>query len=111
MAPFRDIFSAIDSDRDGVLDEAQFRELVSAVDTGKTSREADDMLARIDPDGNQRITFSECVTGMAQELLKLNNGNSDAGAPAQPPLPPGPPPPGPPPQQAPPQQQLLPQQQ
>ena len=101
LSAFRELFQQADTDRDGVIDEPQFRSLVSFVDSSKTVREVDEMLDRVDPFSNQRITFSECVAGMAQELLQLGNGSSANEMAAAPPLPPGPPPPGPPPQSPP----------
>eukprot|EP00937_MAST-01D_sp_MAST-1D-sp2_P001185 g1185.t1 len=77
LAAFRELFRAVDTDRDGVLDEPQFRSLLASVDPSKTPRGVDELLGKVDPFSNHRITFSEAVTGLASELLQLAAASED----------------------------------
>jgi hypothetical protein len=70
-APFRDVFRRMDTDNNGVLDEREFRDLVMTLAPTKPAKQLDELLAAIDPWENQHITFSECVTHLAPDIVAL----------------------------------------
>jgi hypothetical protein len=76
LAPFRVLFRQVDADRNGVVNEHEFRLLLRKIDSAKSEEEIGAMLSKVDPYDNQHITFSESVTCLSSELLLL----SSAGA-------------------------------
>ena len=68
---FRDLFRQFDQDRNGVLDEDEFKALVFSLDGTKTEDEVEELLARADPDNNKLLTYSDCVTHLSEELVRL----------------------------------------
>ena len=64
LKPFIKLFQSIDSNRDGVLNEEQFVELIKNMNIfGDENIEqmSEEFLNNIDPYGNKRITFSDIV--------------------------------------------------
>ena len=64
LKPFVKLFQSIDSNRDGVLDEEQFVELIKQMNIfGEENIQqiTEEFLNNIDPYGNKRITFSDIV--------------------------------------------------
>ena len=75
---FVQIFQSVDTDRDGVLNEEEFWELMQKTGVFKEDEIESKMLyflERIDPFDNQKITFSECVSFFSEEFVKDENGN------------------------------------
>eukprot|EP01028_Stygiella_incarcerata_P011364 TRINITY_DN640_c0_g1_i1.p1 TRINITY_DN640_c0_g1~~TRINITY_DN640_c0_g1_i1.p1 ORF type:complete len:822 (-),score=313.57 TRINITY_DN640_c0_g1_i1:462-2927(-) len=71
LRKFTKLFRQFDADRDGVVNEDQFRKLMLAVDS---ERNSDDALLLVDPYQNEHITYSECVTFLSAELVKMMTG-------------------------------------
>lgn len=65
------LFRQQDHDRNGVLDELQFRSLLLAINAERSEEDIDVLLETVDPFNNQHITFSECVALLSAELLQL----------------------------------------
>ena len=67
LSHFTSVFKRVDTDRDGILNEDEFRALMQNL--GFTQDASSDFAAQrvekflqdIDPYSNQKITFSECV--------------------------------------------------
>jgi Ca2+-binding EF-hand superfamily protein len=71
LARFVRIFKQHDTDRNGVVNEHEFRLVLKAVDPSKTEDEINALLDLIDPHNNQLINFSECVTFLSSELVRM----------------------------------------
>uniref|UniRef100_A0A7S4FEB3 EF-hand domain-containing protein n=1 Tax=Eutreptiella gymnastica TaxID=73025 RepID=A0A7S4FEB3_9EUGL len=71
LQKFVQSFRRVDSDRNGVVSEHQFRCLLRLIDSGKSDAKINQLLDLIDPHNNQMITFSECVTFLSSELVAL----------------------------------------
>jgi hypothetical protein len=71
LSKFVRIFKQFDTDRNGVVNEVEFRSILKAVDPSKHDEEVLSLLELIDPNNNQLITFSECVTFLSSELVKM----------------------------------------
>lgn len=71
LSKFVRIFKQFDTDRNGVVNEVEFRSILKAVDPSKGDEEVHSLLELIDPNNNQLITFSECVTFLSSELVKM----------------------------------------
>jgi len=68
LAPFVQIYKRVDVDRDGILNEEEFRNLMATIgfnqdspSTEFSTHRVEKFLQDIDPYSNQKITFSECV--------------------------------------------------
>ena len=64
LKPFIRLFKIIDSNRDGILDEEQFIELIKKMNIfGEdiVQQMTEEFLNKLDPYGNKRITFSDIV--------------------------------------------------
>jgi hypothetical protein len=72
LAKFVRVFKQFDSDRNGVINEQEFRSVIKAIDASKSDEEVNTLLDLIDPNNNQLINFSECVTFLSSELVKLS---------------------------------------
>ena len=75
---FVQIFQSVDTDRDGVLNEDEFWELMQKTKIFKEEELESKMLfflEKIDPFDEQKITFSECISFFSEELFKDDNGN------------------------------------
>eukprot|EP00935_MAST-01C_sp_MAST-1C-sp1_P000777 g777.t1 len=73
LAPFRVLFRQVDADRNGVVNEHEFKLLLRKIDPSKSEDEMDTMLSKVDPYDNQHITFSECCPLLSSELLLLSS--------------------------------------
>ena len=64
---------------------AEFRDLVAVVDPDKTEEDIDETLATIDPYQNCQMTFSECVSALSMDLVRMMGGaeNVPARAPTE----------------------------
>eukprot|EP01065_Artemidia_motanka_P025667 TRINITY_DN30644_c0_g1_i1.p1 TRINITY_DN30644_c0_g1~~TRINITY_DN30644_c0_g1_i1.p1 ORF type:complete len:709 (+),score=218.55 TRINITY_DN30644_c0_g1_i1:52-2127(+) len=68
---FVKLFKQYDSDKNGILHEDEFIQVLKAIDPSKTDDEVTALLDLIDPHNNQVINFSECVTFLSSELVKI----------------------------------------
>ena len=71
LGKFVKLFKQFDADKNGILNEAEFEQLLKAIDPSKTEEEINALLDLIDPHDNQLINFSECVTFLSSELVKM----------------------------------------
>eukprot|EP00658_Telonema_sp_P-2_P031810 TRINITY_DN23726_c0_g1_i3.p1 TRINITY_DN23726_c0_g1~~TRINITY_DN23726_c0_g1_i3.p1 ORF type:complete len:142 (-),score=43.92 TRINITY_DN23726_c0_g1_i3:174-599(-) len=71
LSRFVRIFKQYDSDRNGIVNEHEFRQVLKAIDPSKTEEEVAGLLDLIDPHNNQLISFSECVTFLSTELVRM----------------------------------------
>ncbi|KAJ9457556.1 putative structural maintenance of chromosome (SMC) family protein [Diplonema papillatum] len=71
LGKFVKLFRQFDADKNGILNEAEFVQLLRAIDPAKTEEEVNALLDLIDPHDNQLINFSECVTFLSSELVKM----------------------------------------
>ena len=71
LSRFRRLFRDVDTDRNGVLNEDEFRQFVVKVDPNKSLGEMDEILALVDPWTNQNITFSEAVGVLSADLVAM----------------------------------------
>jgi Ca2+-binding EF-hand superfamily protein len=71
LAKFVKLFRQYDSDRNGILNELEFRKLLTSINPDRTDQDIDYWLDHIDPWNNQQITFSECVTFLSADLVKM----------------------------------------
>lgn len=58
---FVQLFRKIDMDTNGVLNEQEFRELISAMQVTSDEEDIEKLLQIIDPYNNMSVTFSECI--------------------------------------------------
>uniref|UniRef100_A0A7S1KQN4 EF-hand domain-containing protein n=1 Tax=Percolomonas cosmopolitus TaxID=63605 RepID=A0A7S1KQN4_9EUKA len=70
---FVKLFRMFDQDRNGILNELEFRQLLLAINPNRSEEEIDELLNMMDPYNNQQITFSECVTFLSAELVRMMN--------------------------------------
>lgn len=76
-------FKQSDADRDGVLNESQFRQLMynvgfndeqaNSFSSDFAPKRIERFLQIIDPYSNQKITFSECVHLLSSEMVMVPN--------------------------------------
>lgn len=58
----------------------EFRDLVRSMDPEKTDADLDTLVNLVDPYDNQHITFSECVSVLSAELVRMMSGGGGAQA-------------------------------
>jgi len=71
LLKFMKLFRQFDKDKNGVIDEVEFRQLILATDPNKTDEETQDLLQLVDPHNNQQISFSECVNFLSSDLVHM----------------------------------------
>jgi hypothetical protein len=71
LSRFVRIFKQFDVDRNGIVNELEFRNILRGVDPQKTEEAVTALLDVVDPHNNQLITFSECVTFLSTELVRM----------------------------------------
>merc|ERR1711935_1064806 len=72
LLKFMKLFRQFDKDKNGVINEEEFRQLIIATDPNKTDKEIQDLLNLVDPHNNQQISFSECVNFLSSDLVHLS---------------------------------------
>ena len=77
---FLELFRSVDTNRDGIINEEEFIELVHKMKIFKEEEVENKIfqfLEILDPFDNQKFTFSECVKFFSGEIIKENdiNGN------------------------------------
>ena len=73
---FVEIFKSVDTNRDGVINEEEFTELIQRMKIFKEDEVENKIfqfLEKIDPFDNQKFTFSECVSFFSSEMIKDEN--------------------------------------
>ena len=71
LLKFMKLFRQFDKDKNGVINEEEFRQLIIATDPNKTDQEIQDLLNMVDPHNNQQISFSECVNFLSSDLVHM----------------------------------------
>lgn len=71
LSKFVKLFKQFDNDKNGVINEAEFRKLLLTMNPERTENDIDYWLNHIDPWNNQQITFSECVTFLSADLVRM----------------------------------------
>lgn len=69
LSRFVQEYRGVDSDNDGVVDEAGFRHLMQRLKV-VTQEQVERFLMAIDPYNNQRVTFSQVVQLLSQEIVR-----------------------------------------
>ncbi|KAL9655035.1 hypothetical protein ABK040_008818 [Willaertia magna] len=67
------IFREIDSNRDGILTDQEFKQLVLRLEPSKSEEEIENWWHLIDPNNHKQITFTESVTYLSADLIKMMN--------------------------------------
>mmetsp|Transcript_20765 Transcript_20765/g.48726 ORF Transcript_20765/g.48726 Transcript_20765/m.48726 type:complete len:445 (+) Transcript_20765:1062-2396(+) len=76
LTGFVGLFRHHDSDKDGCLTSTELVHLASRVDKSKgEAREAAALLARVDPKGVGKFTFSQAVAALAGEIVAMATGD------------------------------------
>lgn len=73
LEKFIAVFKSIDSDNNGVINEAEFRELVQSMDVIQDEDEVNYLLQMIDPFNNQQMTFSELVHLFSSHMVPVDD--------------------------------------
>lgn len=74
LEQFVRLFRQYDLDRNGILNELEFQNLLLAINQNRTEEEIAEILNQVDPFNNHSITFSECViflSGLSNLLFFL----------------------------------------
>merc|ERR1712166_483332 len=72
LSKFLQLFRRFDSDRNGILNEQEFRQLLSSLGS-RSERELFQCVKDIDPHNHQSISFSECVNSLSEELAAMSS--------------------------------------
>lgn len=70
---FTQKFKLVDIDSNGIIDEAEFRELVELMAVIEREEEVDYLLQMVDPYNNQKMTFSEVVHLFSSHMVPLTD--------------------------------------
>ena len=77
---FVELFKSVDTDKDGVINEDQFSELIQKMKIFK-EKEVENKIfhfsEKIDPFDYQKFTFSECISFFSSEMIKEKDGNEN----------------------------------
>lgn len=76
LEPYVKIFRRHDKDQNGIVNRFEFASIVRELDPSKSEEAVRFMAEQIDPHGSQLITFSESITFLNDELLKLSNAQN-----------------------------------
>ena len=80
LKKFVDLFKIVDKNKDGIIDEDEFSDLVHKMKIVKEEEVENTIfqyLDKIDPFDNQKFTFSECVTFFSGEIIKDTDVNGN----------------------------------
>eukprot|EP00658_Telonema_sp_P-2_P011179 TRINITY_DN14249_c0_g1_i1.p1 TRINITY_DN14249_c0_g1~~TRINITY_DN14249_c0_g1_i1.p1 ORF type:complete len:214 (+),score=82.84 TRINITY_DN14249_c0_g1_i1:155-796(+) len=73
LLKFMKLFRQFDKDKNGVINEEEFRQLIIATDPNKSDKEIAELLNLVDPHNNQQISFSECVGFLSSDLVHMTS--------------------------------------
>ena len=77
---FVNLFRSVDTNKDGVINEEEFSELIHKMKIFKeevVENKIFQFLEKIDPFDNQKFTFSDCVNFFSSEIIKDNDINGE----------------------------------
>eukprot|EP00826_Nyctotherus_ovalis_P040071 TRINITY_DN3905_c0_g4_i1.p1 TRINITY_DN3905_c0_g4~~TRINITY_DN3905_c0_g4_i1.p1 ORF type:complete len:468 (+),score=118.92 TRINITY_DN3905_c0_g4_i1:156-1559(+) len=69
LEKFVEVFNRVDKNASGVINSTQFKELLEEMKLRPSETEIQELLERIDPQRNESLTFSECVSLFTCETL------------------------------------------
>ena len=69
LSKFLAIFREVDTDGNGIINEAEFRDLIDISLITFTETEILKLLKNIDPHNHQSITYTQCVTLFSKVLI------------------------------------------
>ena len=72
---FTDMFKEVDDLKQGILNESQFKMLISKMGIIHQVEEVDFLLAQIDPYNNNKMTFSEVVQLLSSHMVPSDDPN------------------------------------
>jgi len=72
LGKFLQLFRRFDSDRNGILNEQEFRQLLSSLGS-RSEKELFQCVKSVDPHNHQSISFSECVNTLADEIAAMSS--------------------------------------
>ena len=72
---FHSLFKRLDSDTNGILNEAEFSRLIKEIGICDSDPEISYFLQMIDPFNNNSITFSEIVQLLSQHMVPLSTSD------------------------------------
>lgn len=78
---FTDLFKSIDAQRVGYLSDIQFKELIGVMGLVSEEEEIEYLLGQIDPNKNNKMTYSEIVQLLSSHMVPSTNdpmGPADA---------------------------------
>ena len=77
---FVELFRSVDTNRDGIINEEEFSELIQKMKIFK-EEEVENIifqyLEKLDPYDNQKFTFSECINFFSSEIIEDKNINGE----------------------------------
>jgi len=79
LKKFVDLFKSVDTNKDGIINEEQFSELVKKMEIFKEDEVENKIfqfLEKIDPFDSQKFTFSECISFFSAEMIKGSDDNN-----------------------------------
>ena len=77
---FVDLFRSVDTNRDGIINEEEFSELIQKMKIFKEDEVENvifQYLEKLDPFDNQKFTFSECINFFSSEFIQDKDMNGD----------------------------------
>ena len=77
---FVDLFRSVDTNRDGIINEEEFSELIQKMKIFKEDEVENvifQYLEKLDPFDNQKFTFSECINFFSSEFIEDKNLNGE----------------------------------
>lgn len=75
LSKFTAQFKGSDRDTDGVLDEEEFKELIESMNIVSSDEEIEFLLQAIDPNNNQKMTYSEVVHLLSSHMVPADELN------------------------------------
>ena len=80
LIKFTNLFKSVDNDQDGVISEVQFKDLLRMMGILQSEEEIESLLAQVDPDNNQKMTYSEVVLVLSSHMVPKDPMNPQSNA-------------------------------
>ena len=74
---FKHLFRLFDKDNNGILERIEFVDLVKAISASKTREDLLQLLREVDPLEHSKITYSQCVSVLSNELIEMSTKQTD----------------------------------
>jgi len=75
LKKFLALFKRVDTDGNGILNEEEFKQLISVMNFCSEELTVDMLLRSVDPYNNKKITFSDCISLLSSVYLLPNIEN------------------------------------